>query len=137
MNGSLRDRRPHEFHQPLPHHHRIQQAGELPDIKGTGSYAHAHLPGVDFGSDSGSGNNSSTNLDVYNVGFDASWEIDVFGGVRRSVEQAKAGTEAADWALRDGEVTLTAEVATDYLTLRTVQARTASLPFSASLTIFC
>ena len=62
-------------------------------------------------------------LNLYAVGFDASWEVDLFGGVRRSVEEAKANTEAYRWEQRDAEVTLTAEVANDYLTLRTVQAR--------------
>jgi NodT family efflux transporter outer membrane factor (OMF) lipoprotein len=64
-------------------------------------------------------------LNLYSVGFDATWEVDLFGGVRRSIQEAKANTEAAVWARRDGEVTLTAEVANDYLTLRAVQARIA------------
>ena len=62
-------------------------------------------------------------LNLYAVGFDASWEVDLFGGVRRSVEEARANTEAYRWERRDAEVTLTAEVANDYLTLRAVQAR--------------
>ncbi len=64
-------------------------------------------------------------LDLYSVGFDASWEVDLFGGTRRSIEQARATTAADEWALRDVEVTLTAEVAADYLTLRAAQAREA------------
>jgi NodT family efflux transporter outer membrane factor (OMF) lipoprotein len=62
---------------------------------------------------------------LYSVGFDASWEVDLFGGTRRSIQQARANTEAQAWALRDVEVTLTAEVANDYLTLREAQARIA------------
>ncbi len=62
-------------------------------------------------------------MKLYNIGFDAMWEIDIFGGVRRSVEQAKANTEAAVWQMHDGEVSLTAEVATDYLELRVLQSR--------------
>ncbi len=62
-------------------------------------------------------------LNLYTAGFDASWEADLFGGVRRSVEEAKANTEASEWGRRDAEVTLTAEVANDYLTLRALQAR--------------
>ncbi|MGH7023580.1 MAG: efflux transporter outer membrane subunit [Caulobacteraceae bacterium] len=64
-------------------------------------------------------------LNLYSAGFDATWEVDLFGGVRRSVEEAKANSEAAVWARRDGEVTLTAEVANDYFTLREVQTRIA------------
>jgi NodT family efflux transporter outer membrane factor (OMF) lipoprotein len=64
-------------------------------------------------------------LNLYSAGFDATWEVDLFGGVRRSVEAAKANTEAAEWARRDARVSLLAEVANDYLTLRALQARVA------------
>jgi len=57
-------------------------------------------------------------LNLYAAGFDATWEIDLFGGVRRQIEEAKANGEVAVWARRDSQVTLTAEVAADYLTLR-------------------
>jgi NodT family efflux transporter outer membrane factor (OMF) lipoprotein len=62
---------------------------------------------------------------LYSVGLDATWEIDIFGGVRRSIEQSRATVQSTEWALRDAEVTLTAEVANDYLALRAAQARTA------------
>jgi len=64
-------------------------------------------------------------LNLYTAGFDATWEVDLFGGTRRSVEEAKADTGVSLWARRDAEVTLVAEVANDYLTLRSVQARIA------------
>jgi NodT family efflux transporter outer membrane factor (OMF) lipoprotein len=57
----------------------------------------------------------------YTVGFDASWEIDVFGGVRRSVEAAEARAERALWEGRDSAVSVSAEIANDYFMLRTVQ----------------
>jgi len=76
---------------------------------------------------SSSATSSGTNINLYSVGFDATWEIDVFGGVRRGVEAAKASTEAAEWQVHDGQVTLTAEIAVDYLTLRATQARLAIL----------
>ena len=44
-----------------------------------------------------------------------------------AVEAAEAGSEAARWQMRDGEVTLTAEIATDYVALRAAQARLAIL----------
>jgi NodT family efflux transporter outer membrane factor (OMF) lipoprotein len=69
--------------------------------------------------------NQSTNIKLYNLGFDATWELDIFGGTRRAVEAAQANTEAAAWEMRDGEVSLTAEVAKDYLSLRAAQARMA------------
>jgi outer membrane protein TolC len=62
-------------------------------------------------------------LSLYSAGFDASWELDLFGATRRAVEQARASTEVTVWEKRDGEVSLTAEVANDYLMLRAFQAR--------------
>ncbi len=88
--------------------------------------------GSSTGSESGaataapaSGSSGGTNLKFYSVGFDATWEIDLFGGVARNVESANAKEEAAVWALRDAEVTLTAEVARDYFSLRADQGRIA------------
>jgi NodT family efflux transporter outer membrane factor (OMF) lipoprotein len=61
----------------------------------------------------------------YSAGFDAGWEIDVFGGVRRAVEAAEADLAASREDLRDVMVTLTAEVALNYLDVRTTQKRLA------------
>ncbi len=69
------------------------------------------------------GGASAVNLSVYSLGFDASWELDVFGGTRRAIEAARASTEAAAWQMRDAEVSLSAEVANDYIELRATQAR--------------
>lgn len=62
---------------------------------------------------------------VYSAGFDASWELDVFGGVQRGVEAAQADFEAAQASLDDTRVSLVAEVATNYVDVRTLQARLA------------
>ncbi|MCR5413957.1 MAG: efflux transporter outer membrane subunit [Kiritimatiellae bacterium] len=69
----------------------------------------------------GSGN--TLHRDVFSTGFDASWEIDIFGGTRRSVESAKATAEAAEWSLEDMLVSLTSEVGRNYIDLRTTQRR--------------
>jgi multidrug efflux system outer membrane protein len=71
----------------------------------------------------GSGPNVGSNL--YLAGFDAGWEIDVFGGVRRAVESAEASVGAAIENRHDAELTLTAEVARDYIELRGAQRRLA------------
>jgi NodT family efflux transporter outer membrane factor (OMF) lipoprotein len=72
---------------------------------------------------------------------DASWEIDLFGSVRRSAESADALLQArrADW--HDARVSLAAEVATDYvsyracqLTLQASQADARSRQTSADIT---
>ena len=63
--------------------------------------------------------------ELYSAGFDASWEPDLFGGQRRALEGASADVEAATASLRDVHVTLAAEVARNYVELRSDQARIA------------
>ncbi len=63
--------------------------------------------------------------DVYEVGFDASWELDVFGGVRRARQAATARAEAAEEDRRDILRTVLAEVARAYVELRGAQRRLA------------
>lgn len=60
---------------------------------------------------------------VYQAGFDASWEIDVFGGTRRAVEAGKAEVAAAEFDRRNVLLTLLGEVARDYIDLRGFQRR--------------
>jgi NodT family efflux transporter outer membrane factor (OMF) lipoprotein len=62
---------------------------------------------------------------LYSAGLDASWEIDVFGGVRREVEAADATIASREADLRDVLVTLAAEVALSYVDVRSFQARLA------------
>jgi NodT family efflux transporter outer membrane factor (OMF) lipoprotein len=56
--------------------------------------------------------------DNFQAGLDAVWELDLFGGRRRSVEAADATIQAGIENLRDVQVSLTAEVALEYLLLR-------------------
>lgn len=59
--------------------------------------------------------------DLFQVGLDASWELDIFGGTRRSLEAATADLKAAVEDRRDVLVTLLGEVATNYFNLRGFQ----------------
>ncbi len=61
--------------------------------------------------------------DLFSTGFDARWELDVFGGIRREIEAADADLEAASENLHDVQVILTSEVARNYLELRGAQSR--------------
>ncbi len=58
---------------------------------------------------------------VFEAGFDASWEIDVFGGVKRDKEAALADVQAAEEGRREALVTLLADVGRNYLELRGTQ----------------
>src|SRR5262249_36105671 len=59
----------------------------------------------------------------YHLGIDATYEVDLFGGVRRSIEAAKAGAEATEDERRGVQVTLLGEVAREYIALRALQMR--------------
>ena len=63
---------------------------------------------------------------LYQVGLDSSWELDIFGGIRRSVEAAQARLEATQEELRGVLVSLSAEVALNYVDVRMYQARLAA-----------
>jgi NodT family efflux transporter outer membrane factor (OMF) lipoprotein len=60
-------------------------------------------------------------VNLYQLGFDASWELDLFGKVRRSVEVADARSTGAVESRNDLLVSLQAEVAQDYFQLRAGQ----------------
>ena len=61
----------------------------------------------------------------YQAGFDSSWELDVFGGVRRNVQAANADIAAAEFSRRDVLVTLLAELARNYFEICSAQQRLA------------
>ncbi|MGA9728066.1 MAG: efflux transporter outer membrane subunit [Methylocella sp.] len=60
---------------------------------------------------------------IYQAGFDASWEFDLWGHVRRQIEAAGAQAEAAEIDRRGVLVSTLAELARDYIQLRGVQAQ--------------
>ena len=63
--------------------------------------------------------------DVYQAGFDAAWELDIFGGTRRAAQAARAEVAAAEFGRRSLLVTLFAEVARNYVAARACQMRLA------------
>lgn len=90
----------------------ISQAGYYPVIDASGSYTRSR-----------SGDRESVTL--YSTGLDAGWELDLFGGTRRSVEAADADLEADREDLNHVLVSLLAEVALNYVEMRALQARIA------------
>ncbi|HOP40605.1 MAG TPA: efflux transporter outer membrane subunit [Geobacteraceae bacterium] len=64
---------------------------------------------------------SGDTREMFSAGFDASWELDVFGGVRRRVEAAGADLASTEENLNDTRVSLVAEVARNYIEVRLQQ----------------
>jgi multidrug efflux system outer membrane protein len=60
---------------------------------------------------------------LWSAGFDAAWEIDIFGRNRRGVEAATATWQATVEDYRDVLVSMYAEIAANYIQVRTLQAR--------------
>jgi len=111
---------------------RVREARALKGIAGAGRYPTADATGEytrNLGSDNvptgvppgGLGPGIHSNL--WQAGFDASWEIDIFGGIRRSIEAADANFQAVAEDRADVTLTLLAEVARDYIDLRGAQRR--------------
>jgi len=74
---------------------------------------------------SGTSGDGSRNQNLFQMGFDASWEIDVFGGLRRGVEAADADVAAVEESRNDVLISLLSEVALNYVQLRGYQRRLA------------
>jgi NodT family efflux transporter outer membrane factor (OMF) lipoprotein len=62
-------------------------------------------------------------VETWQAGFDAAWEIDIFGGTRRAVEAAAAGVDVAGATLQDVRSSIAAEVALNYIDARSAQQR--------------
>jgi multidrug efflux system outer membrane protein len=93
----------------------------FPTVTAAGSYTHTResrnqLPAII---------SPDRTLDSADVGFDAFWELDFFGRVRRGLQAARAEEQASAASLRDVQVTVTAEVARNYFVLRGLQEQLA------------
>jgi len=89
----------------------------FPSVDGGALYERSqHSEALDFAP--GGGPN-----DLYSTGLATSWEVDLFGRIRRSVESADAELAASVEDYRDVRVVLYAEVATSYVDVRTLQQR--------------
>src|SRR5216684_5675806 len=108
---------------------RITRADLLPTVASSDSVQRvrggltAGLFNVNKGPSGGSSLLTPFETSVYQFGFDASWEIDLFGGRRRALEAATADVAAIAEARRDTLVSLLAEVARNYSELRGFQKR--------------
>ena len=112
-------------------------AAQFPDLSANASYekqkasnigVFANAPnalgasGAEGSRAGGIGSSKLAAFDVYQMGFDATWELDLWGQVRRSVESAKASVEASAEARRATLISSQAELARDYIALRGAQS---------------
>ncbi len=98
----------------------LQQARAQADVQGA-----ALLPGVDASGSAQRSRSGGNTGNSFQVGLDASWEPDVFGRLGAGVSASAADVRAAQAGLEQAQVVLAAEVAVNYLTLRSVQERLA------------
>ena len=102
----------------------IAASAALPQVDVEGAYSRAKRSDAVPPFKSAPGGNSPfgrREQNAFEAGFDAGWEIDVFGGVRRDKEAALAQVQAAEEGRRDVLVTLLADVARNYAELRGTQ----------------
>ncbi|HSH98029.1 MAG: efflux transporter outer membrane subunit [Methylophilaceae bacterium] len=98
---------------------RIQKANQLPTLDGSAGVTRAKS-GTSFGGNTtgittSAGNNEQT---TQTASLDASWEIDLFGKIRRGVEASRANLASSEFNWNDARVSLAAEVANAYINLR-------------------
>ena len=107
---------------------QLSRADGQPQLAAIGTVAHVRIPelGESTVPPEGEGEpGGTTSTNFFNLGLNASWEIDLFGGQRRSSEAAGAELLGAEAAIADAQVSLTAAVAQAYLGYRDRQQRIA------------
>ncbi|MEM1159091.1 MAG: efflux transporter outer membrane subunit [Verrucomicrobiota bacterium] len=98
----------------------LRQLDQLPTVTSQGSYQNSKTSENAF--PTGIPIDTSQN-DFFSLGFDATWELDLFGRVRRQVESAAAQSEAAVAAYADVMITTVSEIAREYTELRGLDDR--------------
>lgn len=91
----------------------VQEAALWPSLRGSASAQRSRQGSGPAGVES----------NVFNAGFDASWELDVFGRQRAAVSAAQADVQAGIASLADVQISVAAEVAVRYMQLRGLQER--------------
>jgi len=100
---------------------RLREARARRTVAAAGQYPNVTASGGASRSQSSEEVGSGDTRNFFSAVFDANWELDVFGGVRRSVEAAEADVESSLASLEDTRVSLASEVALNYVEVRTRQ----------------
>jgi len=101
----------------------LRQARALRDVAAAGLLPSLGISASAQRSTAGSSNSTSTNS--FKTGLDASWEIDIFGANRSALNASEATAQASEASLGDVQVSIAAETALNYITLRGAQTRLA------------
>jgi NodT family efflux transporter outer membrane factor (OMF) lipoprotein len=99
----------------------VNALGSYTRIKTSNNLSGAGVTGGASGTTGGPSLFTHGSTNFFQAGFDALWELDLFGGTRRQIESSQASLEAQTEARRAALVTLTSEVANDYVLLRGYQ----------------
>lgn len=91
------------------------------DLYPTVTFAGGYSKNLDYAQELPGFDQHDRQFDTAQAGFDALWELDLFGRVRRNVEAARGDLGAADANVRDAKVSVIAEVARNYFILRGLQ----------------
>ena len=101
-----------------------QRAALFPTITATGSATRTKQPGGGGGVTSGGQVVSSRGaFNDFNVGLGASWAVDLWGQIRRQIENAKDQSQVSEANLVNARLTLQSELAADYVQLRIADAQ--------------
>lgn len=103
---------------------QIVSGDSTPTVTGTASAQRAR--NSEEGLQDISGLEGKKAYSVWQPGVDVSWEVDMWGRVRRELESADASVEASAELRRDVLLTVQAETASDYIQLRSLQAQRAT-----------
>jgi multidrug efflux system outer membrane protein len=105
--------------------HAGKKGDRLPHVDGSLGYYHAYYNQNTLndllGTKRCARHSGKKNVDIFEIGFDADWEIDLFGKTTHELCALKAEIESAQESLNDAWITLSAEIGRNYIELRGYQ----------------
>jgi NodT family efflux transporter outer membrane factor (OMF) lipoprotein len=104
-----------------------QRASLFPVVTATGSATRQHQPGAGGAQVTSSGQvvtgKGGGGINEFQIGVGATWAPDLWGQIRRTIENAKDQAQVSDATLANARLTLQSELATDYVQLRIADAQ--------------
>lgn len=104
----------------------IARAALLPSVSGSAGVQHSRVTGQTPGLGGSAGPGSSNSSNLYTMGLSASYSLDLFGGIRRNIEQQSALAEYQRYQLAAAYLTLTGDVVNEALTIASTRLQIAT-----------